>query len=130
MKMKKSLHLHLRLNYLLNVKLEDSESMDDLRRQLKRYQQKEVWYKRELCKMKFELTTFQAIVRQYRCKAKNIRKLAMASIQRQDMLFEYADAKLESGKAPKEVKSDNEDDKECNKVDYSYIDNELFINKD
>ena len=80
--------------------------------------------------MKFELTTFQAIVRQYRCKAKNIRKLAMASIQRQDMLFEYADAKLESGNVPKEVKSDNEDKKECNNVDYSYIDNELFINED
>ena len=110
-------------------KLEDSASMDDLRREVKRYQQKEAWYKRELTKAKFELTTFQAIVRQYRSKAKNIRKLAMASIQREDMLFEYADAKIESGKAPKEVKSDSEDDKNCNKVDYSYIDNELFINE-
>ena len=55
----------------------------------------------------------------------------MAGIKRDDCLMEWCNARVENGdiNATTEIKSDEEDDREHNKVAYSYIDNELFNNE-
>ena len=42
------------------------------------------------------------------------------------MVMEWANARLDKGATVKEIQSNREDNFECNKVKYSYIDNELF----
>ena len=84
---------------------------------------------RELWRVKFELLSIQAIVHQYRNKSKNIRKLAMASIDCDGILMEYANEKVEDGKVPNKMKSDCEDEHPHNQTVYTYIDNQLFMNE-
>ena len=74
-----------------------------------------------------EIKYLKAIVRSYRAKAKKVRTLAMAGITREDVMFEDLNDKVGRGKVKDlPVTSDTEDEAECNKVRYSYIDNELF----
>ena len=55
----------------------------------------------------------------------------MAGIAREDDLLKIANDKFEIGKFKDEcVNSHNKDNKPNKKVHYSYIDNELFKNKD
>ena len=55
----------------------------------------------------------------------------MAGIAREDYLLEGANADLERGRVAKtDVVSDIEDGYNTNKVQYSYIDYELFTNED
>ena len=109
-----------------------------LEKEVYRLEQQDYAQSKELKKLRYEkkeLTlekkTFQAIIRQYRCKLKKIRKLAMAGISREDNLLEYANGKVEDGHLLENItmKSDVEDEHERNRVEYSYIDNELFINE-
>ena len=43
-----------------------------------------------------------------------------------DQIYLPHNARLDEGATVKEIQSDVEDNLECNKVKYSYIDNELF----
>ena len=81
--------------------------------------------------MKLENKTLQAIVRKYRNKFQSVRTLSMAGIAREDMLFEYTDARIEFGEEDevKTVEPDCEDQNAHNQVAYSYIDNELLQNE-
>ena len=70
-------------------------------------------------------------MRQYRNKFKSVRTLAMAGIERDDCLMKWCNARVENGdiNVTTEIKSDEEDNREHNKVAYLYIDNELFNNE-
>ena len=100
-----------------------------LREELCDCKRKLATYKTVVQKKDYDILVMQADIRQYRNKCKKMRTLAMAAIDRDDMIFERANSKLEEGVTETEVKSDNEDDKERNKVAYSYVDNELFLNE-
>ena len=67
----------------------------ELRRELEGYKHREKVYKRKMHKAKFELLTFQEVVRQYCTKLKKVRTLVMAGICCEDVLFENSDARLE-----------------------------------
>ena len=82
--------------------------------------------KKELQRTKFERTVYQAIIRQYRQKMKNIRKVATAGIHRDDVLMEHAEACLENNSFPDKVTSDVEDGASHNQTSYSYIVNDTF----
>ena len=94
--------------------------------EVKILRKRELCHKRIITKLQFKLTTVKAIVRSYRTKFKSVRTLAMAGITRDEMHIEMAESRLECGAIKDEVKSDVEDEQAHNKVDYSYIDNEIF----
>ena len=96
-----------------------------------KYSRKEAVLKRELKQKDQEIEYYKATFCQYRCKFQKVRNLSMAGIARDDMINESANADMECGISREgEVKSDPEDDDKGNKVEYSYIDNELFLNED
>ena len=73
-----------------------------------------------IAELRYENEVLKATVRQYMCKVKKIKRLALAAIDRDEDLFEGVNANLERGKILKgEIKSDNEDDAQCNQVKYS-----------
>ena len=96
----------------------------------RKYIENKVAYERELGEKEHEIHYLKAIIRQYRTKFKKVRTLIMAGIGKEDMLLESGNADYECGKLTSTlVDSDHEDSKDINKVDYSYIDNELFLNE-
>ena len=122
-KMKKSSHASLA------KKTYDSSDNESLSSDHKRHLDQIKTLKSDLARTKFECTVFQAIVRQYRHKLKNIRLIAMAGIDRDDILMEHAESCIERNILPDNVQSDAEDDLSNNQISYSYTDNELFKNE-
>ena len=112
-----------------NQKPTIEEAMKYLQKELSRTQEREMRLKNELAAAQYSVLSLQAIVRQYRTKFKKVRTVAMAGIARDDMLMEWCSSKMKYGEMGDSVKSDNEDDRDNNKVAYSYIDNEQFNNE-
>ena len=106
---------------------EDSESdmVRNLRKELKLSKRNEKAYQRDLRHTRFELSTFKAIVRQYRKKATKVCNLAMASVTCEDRTVELGNSRLERDLVGVALKSDSEDKETQNCVSYSYIDNVL-----
>ena len=67
--------------------------------------------------MRYENDALKAQVRQYRTKARKIKCLAFAAIDRDDNLHKTANVSIERGMRPSsKTKSDGEDNKNQNKV--------------
>ena len=78
----------------------------------------------------YEIESLKVIVRQYRTKMKKIRTPAMAGIGKDEILMERVNNHIESGSIfLGRLKIDPEDDDDTKKVEYWYIDNELFTNE-
>ena len=82
------------------------------------------FHKVEIDALRYENEILKATVRQYRIKARKVRRLANAAITRDDHLMEAGNANLEQ-QPPKilkgEIKSDSEDGWHRNHVRYRYV---------
>ena len=103
----------------------ESDMVRNLRKELKLSKRKEVAYQHDLRNMKFELSTFKAIVRQYHKKATKVCNLAMASVTCEDRTVKLGNSRLERDLVGVALKSNSEDEEAHNLVSYSYIDSVL-----
>ena len=115
--------------------LDDSSGSDEephiSRRYLRRQMEREEELQAEILRWKHEAHCHAAIARQYRCKIKKMRTLAMAAIDRENNIIEMACADHERDTVSDDnILSDEEDKKIANTVAYSYVDNELFLNEE
>ena len=108
----------------------DSSGEDEIGKLKKELSKKEATHK-QLHMLEFKILHLKAIIWSYRTKAKKMRSLAMAGITREDVILEDANGKFERGKLEEDcVSSDDEDNDRNNQVQYSYIDNQLFMDED
>ena len=71
-----------------------------------------------------------AVARKYMTKMNKMYALTMAGSEYNERILDVGNGRLEiGGIIIGEVKSDDKDDKDCNKCQYTYIDNELFQNE-
>ena len=107
---------------ILSVKSDTLVTRAYLRRVVEKNTQ---FHKLEIDALRYENEILKATVRQYRTKARKIRRLANAAITRDDHLMEAGNANLEQ-QPPKilkgEIKSDSEDGWHRNHVRYRYVD--------
>ena len=116
---------HFQVRRRGHVRESESEVVYNLRRELKLSKRKEVAYERQIRAMEFELSTFKAIVRQYRSKSKKVCNLAIASVTCEDRTVELRNLRLECELISVPLKSDSKDEEAHDRVSYSYIDNVL-----
>ena len=95
--------------------------MRSLQKNLSRTQEREMNLKKELAAAECNVLSLQTVLRQYRTKFKNVHTIAMARIEREDMLLEWCDSMMAYGEMGDDVKSDNEDEHDNNKVSYFYF---------
>ena len=106
------------------------KEIENLKEALSNSRDKQAEYKTELEVKRVEHKAMQACVRQYEAKFKKVRELAMAGIERQSEILYSANDFMERGNNSVDFKisSDTEDDRENNKVSYSYVDHDVFDN--
>ena len=77
-------------------------------------------YMKEIFELRYENESLKAQIRQYRNKVRNIQRISVAAVEREDTMFERANSALERGCITMngEIKSDVEDDDARNQVVY------------
>ena len=78
-------------------------------------------HRKEIGELRYENQILKATVRHYQYKARKVRRLANAAIERDDYLLEAGNANLDQEPPvilKGEIKSDHEDDAPCNEVKY------------
>ena len=106
------------------------KEISNLKKALHNSRTKQVEYRSELEEKKVSLKAMQACVRQYEAKFKKVRELTMAGIERQSDILESANIFMEREQhgGQFQITSDTEDERENNKVSYSYVDHDVFNN--